>query len=51
MARIRFALSKFSKGGFIVPVNNNLQLDGESGVGLNEATPEYFVGAGVSIRR
>lgn len=31
-------------------VNRNLQLDAVVGVGLNEAAPDYFAGAGVSYR-
>jgi hypothetical protein len=46
-----FRTQQVFEGGFIVPVTNNLQLDAESGVGLNEATPDYFVGAGLSVRR
>jgi hypothetical protein len=45
-----FRTQQVFEGGFIIPVTNNLQLDVESGVGLNEATPDYFVGAGVSVR-
>jgi hypothetical protein len=39
------------EGGFTLLVNNNLVLDAEAGVGLNDATPDYFVGSGVSFRR
>jgi hypothetical protein len=39
------------QGGFTLLVGNNVQLDAEAGVGLNEATPDYFVGTGVSVRR
>jgi hypothetical protein len=38
------------EGGFTLLVNNNLELDAEAGVGLNDATPDYFVGAGISVR-
>jgi hypothetical protein len=39
------------EGGFTLLVNNNLVLDAEAGVGLNDATPDYFVGTGLSFRR
>ncbi|HEX3600950.1 MAG TPA: transporter [Lacipirellulaceae bacterium] len=39
------------ESGFILLVTNNLQLDAESGVGLNSVTPDYFVGTGLCIRR
>jgi hypothetical protein len=39
------------EGGLILLLSNNLQWDGEYGVGLNSATPDYFVGTGLSMRR
>ena len=39
------------EGGLILLVTNNLQWDAEYGVGLNDATPDYFVGTGLSLRR
>jgi Putative MetA-pathway of phenol degradation len=39
------------EGGFTLLLNNNLVLDAEAGLGLNDATPDYFVGGGVSFRR
>ncbi len=45
-----FRTRQVFEGGLILLVNNNLQLDAESGVGLNEATPYYFVGTGLSFR-
>jgi hypothetical protein len=39
------------EGGFTLLVNNNLVLDAEAGVGLNDATPDYFVGTGLAVRR
>jgi hypothetical protein len=38
------------QGGFTLLCGNNVQLDAEAGVGLNKATPDYFVGSGVSTR-
>jgi hypothetical protein len=38
------------QGGFTLLCGKNLQLDAEAGVGLNRATPDYFVGCGVSTR-
>jgi hypothetical protein len=38
------------EGGFTLLMNNNLVLDAEAGLGLNESTPDYFVGTGVSVR-
>jgi hypothetical protein len=39
------------EGGFTLLLNNNLVLDAEAGLGLNDATPDYFVGTGISFRR
>jgi hypothetical protein len=39
------------EGGLIYLLSNNLQWDGEYGVGLNSETPDYFVGTGLSMRR
>ncbi len=39
-----------SDGGFIFPITNNLQLDVETGVGLNAAAPDFFAGAGATAR-
>jgi hypothetical protein len=39
------------EGGFTLLANNNLVLDAEAGLGLNDATPDYFVGTGISFRR
>jgi hypothetical protein len=38
------------QGGFTLLVNYNLQLDAEAGVGLNKATPDYFIGTGLAKR-
>jgi hypothetical protein len=45
-----FRTQQVFEGGFIFPLTKNFQLDVESGIGLNEATPDYFVGTGASIR-
>ena len=39
------------EGGLILLITNNFQWDAEYGVGLNSATPDYFVGTGLSMRR
>jgi hypothetical protein len=39
------------EGGLILLLTNNLQWDAEYGVGLSDATPDYFVGTGLSVRR
>jgi hypothetical protein len=41
----------YADGGFTFLVNNDLQLDIRSGVGLNEAADDYFIGTGFAIRR
>jgi hypothetical protein len=38
------------QGGFTLLLNNNVLADAEAGVGLNDATPDYFVGTGISMR-
>jgi Putative MetA-pathway of phenol degradation len=38
------------EGGFTLLLNSNLVWDAEAGLGLNDATPDYFVGTGVSVR-
>jgi Putative MetA-pathway of phenol degradation len=38
------------EGGLIWLLSNNLQWDGEYGVGLNSATPDYFAETGLSMR-
>lgn len=40
----------FADGGFTFLVNNNLQLDVRVGVGLSEASEDYFIGAGFAQR-
>lgn len=37
-------------GGFTYLLNNNNQLDIRAGVGLNDAAPDFFIGAGHSVR-
>jgi hypothetical protein len=37
-------------GGFTYLISNNLQVDIEAGVGLNEHSDNYFVGAGMAVR-
>jgi hypothetical protein len=37
-------------GGFTFALRPNLQLDAAAGVGLTDATDDWFVGAGVSVR-
>jgi hypothetical protein len=39
------------EGGLIVLLTPNMQYDAEYGVGLNDASPDYFVGTGLVIRR
>jgi Putative MetA-pathway of phenol degradation len=39
------------EGGYTLLLNKNLQLDAEAGVGLNDATPDYFIGTGICYRR
>ncbi|HEX4414196.1 MAG TPA: transporter [Lacipirellulaceae bacterium] len=46
-----FQTQQVFEGGLILLLSNNLQWDGEYGVGLNSATPDYFVGTGLSMRR
>lgn len=40
----------YFNGGFTFLVNNNLQLDARAGVGLSDASDDYFLGSGASIR-
>jgi hypothetical protein len=40
----------YFNGGFIFPVTNNLQFDVRAGVGLSDASDDYFAGAGMVIR-
>ena len=40
----------YFNGGFTYLLNDHLQLDLRSGVGLNNAADDYFIGAGMSIR-
>ena len=37
-------------GGFIFPVTNNLQFDIRAGVGLSDASDDFFAGLGMVIR-
>jgi hypothetical protein len=46
-----FQTQQVFEGGFLLLLSNNLQWDAEYGVGLNSATPDYFVGTGLSMRR
>jgi hypothetical protein len=39
------------EGGLIVMLTPNVQYDAEYGIGLNDATPDYFVGTGLVVRR
>ncbi len=38
------------EGGLILLITNNLQWDGEYGVGLNSETPDYFVDGVLEVR-
>jgi Putative MetA-pathway of phenol degradation len=38
------------EGGVTLLLNNNVVADAEAGVGLNDATPDYYVGGGISFR-
>lgn len=40
----------YFNGGLTVLINNDVQWDVRSGVGLNENADDYFVGTGLSIR-
>jgi hypothetical protein len=40
----------YFNGGFIFPVTNNLQLDIRAGVGLSDASDDYFAGVGMVVR-
>lgn len=40
----------YFNGGFIFPVTNNLQFDVRAGVGLSDASDDYFAGAGMVVR-
>ncbi len=42
--------TNFLNSGVTVLLNNDTQLDGRVGFGMNAASPEYFVGVGVSRR-
>ncbi len=42
--------ASFIDGGFTYLVNDDFQLDLRAGLGLNDPEPEYFVGAGASLR-
>jgi hypothetical protein len=46
-----FQTQQVFEGGLLLLLSNNVQWDGEYGVGLNRATPDYFVGTGLSMRR
>jgi len=41
----------FFNGGFTFLVNNDLQLDVSAGVGLSDASDDYFIGTGFAVRR
>ena len=40
----------YANGGFTYLINNNLQFDIRTGVGLSNASDDFFVGTGVSLR-
>jgi hypothetical protein len=40
----------YFNGGFIFPVTNNLQFDIRAGVGLSDASDDFFAGAGMVVR-
>ena len=40
----------YFNGGFIFPVTNNLQFDIRAGVGLSDASDDFFAGAGLAVR-
>ena len=40
----------FFNGGFTYLINNDVQFDIRAGVGLNNASDDYFVGTGLSVR-
>jgi hypothetical protein len=40
----------YFNGGFIFPVTNDLQLDIRAGVGLSDASDDYFAGVGMVVR-
>ena len=40
----------YLNGGFTFLINDNFQLDAFSGLGLNSAADDYFVGVGAVIR-
>jgi outer membrane putative beta-barrel porin/alpha-amylase len=42
--------TKYVDGGFSYGVTNDLSLDVRAGAGLNDASPDYFIGAGGAIR-
>jgi hypothetical protein len=40
----------YFNGGFVFPITNNLQFDIRAGVGLSDASDDFFTGAGMVIR-
>jgi hypothetical protein len=40
----------YFNGGFIFPVTNDLQFDIRAGVGLSDASDDYFAGVGMAVR-
>jgi len=40
----------YVNGGFAYAVSDDLSLDVRAGAGLNDASPDYFLGAGASVR-
>jgi hypothetical protein len=40
----------YINGGFAYAVSDDLSLDVRAGTGLNDASPDYFLGAGASVR-
>jgi hypothetical protein len=40
----------YANGGFTYLVNNNIQLDLRAGVGLSDASDDFFAGSGIAIR-